>query len=87
MPQELVIILRVASYSGDDTYLSVYVSGGREHVNDTLISVVPMADGVMYALIHIRDGKADSDWGYRSKAHARRIAKSVHPGVPIIYCD
>jgi len=86
MNDDLVIILRVYSYCGDDTFLEVGGDHIKEHVGGSGSELLN-SDGVMYAIIHIKDGRATSDWGYATVREARETAKRCHPNAKIILCD
>ena len=81
---EQIIILKVKSYTGNDTWLDV----GGKHIRERVKSDgIDDGKGVMYALVHIKNDAADADWGYATANEAKETAKRLYPNAKIASCE
>lgn len=83
---ELVIIVRVAAYIGKDTWLDCGGKHLREKVRPLLPVDALMEGKAMYAIIHVQDQCASSDFGYASIKEAEETARTAHPEAKIVIC-
>lgn len=86
----LVVILKIVSYLGDNTYIEIGGEHIKEHVGG-LPDQILNSSGVMYAIIHIGEGESSdrvySDFGYATVKEARETAETVHLGARIVVCE
>ncbi|MGA2875080.1 MAG: hypothetical protein ABSE82_06010 [Nitrososphaerales archaeon] len=81
---EQIIILKVKSYTGNDTWLDI----GGNHIRERVESDgIDDGKGVMYALIHIKNNAAGADWGYATAKEAKETARRLYPNAKIASCD
>ena len=79
---ELVVILRVAPYVGEDTWVLIGGDHLKERTKNSLLQ--EGENKVMYAIVHLKGGQVTTDWGYSSAKEAEAVSRSAHPGVPIV---
>jgi hypothetical protein len=69
---EQIIILKVKSYTGNDTWLDI----GGNHIRERVESDgIDDGKGVMYALVHVKNNAASADWATLQQRKRKRQQK------------